>query len=127
MVAAVSCSSARSAENVARSLDSALQSLSTFKAGVVAAAGVVQVEEDLQRQPPDYGDAKARLAAVLAALAQPANTSDPQLAQQRLHDVLAMHRYDALHRPPSLLDRFVQWVGDRINQLLGLLCDLFAQ
>jgi hypothetical protein len=32
-----------------------------------------------------------------------------------------MPRYDALHRPPSLLDRFVQWVRDRINQLLRLL------
>ena len=32
-----------------------------------------------------------------------------------------MQRYDALHKPPSLLDRFVQWVRDRINQLLALL------
>jgi hypothetical protein len=88
-----------------------------------AGAGLTQPEivADLQRQPPDYGDARTRLVAVLAALDQPANTSDPQLAQQRLHDVLAMHRYDALRRPPSLLDRFVQWLGDRINQLLGLL------
>jgi hypothetical protein len=35
--------------------------------------------------------------------------------------VLALPRYDALHRPPSLLDRFGQWVRDRINQLLTLL------
>jgi hypothetical protein len=97
----------------------ARQAISALKAG----AGLTQPEivADLQRQPPDYGDAKTRLAAVLAALDQPANTSDPQLAQQRLHDVLAMHRFDALRRPPSLLDRFLQWVGDRINQLLGLL------
>jgi hypothetical protein len=32
-----------------------------------------------------------------------------------------MQRYDALHKPPSLLDRFVQWVRDRIDQLLRLL------
>ncbi len=97
----------------------ARQAISALEAG----AGLTQPEivADLQRQPPDYGDAKARLAAVLAALDQPANTSDPQLAQQRLHDVLAMHRFDALRQPPSLLDRFLQWVGDRINQLLGLL------
>ena len=97
----------------------ARQAISALEAG----AGLTQPEivADLQRQPPDYGDAKTRLAAVLAALDQPANTSDPQLAQQRLHDVLAMHRFDALRRPPSLLDRLLQWVGDRINQLLGLL------
>jgi len=97
----------------------ARQAISALEAG----AGLTQPEivADLQRQPPDYGDAKTRLAAVLAALDQPANTSDPQLAQQRLHDVLAMHRFDALRQPPSLLDRFLQWVGDRINQLLGLL------
>jgi hypothetical protein len=88
-----------------------------------AGTGTMQLEilSDLRRQPPDYQDAKARLAALLAALDQPADTSDPQLATQRLHDVLAMPRYDALHRPPSLLDRFGQWVRDRINQLLGLL------
>jgi hypothetical protein len=97
----------------------ARQAISALEAG----AGLTQPEivADLQRQPPDYGDAKTRLAAVLEALDQPANTSDPQLAQQRLHDVLAMHRFDALRRPPSLLDRFLQWVGDRINQLVGLL------
>ena len=32
-----------------------------------------------------------------------------------------MHQYDALHRPPSALDRFGQWVRDRIDQLLRLL------
>ena len=88
-----------------------------------AGTGLTQPEiiDDLQRQPPDLVDAKARLLALLAALDQPASTSDPDLAQQRLHSVMAMPRYDALHRPPSLLDRFVQWVRDRINQLLRLL------
>ncbi|HVS47712.1 MAG TPA: hypothetical protein VHJ99_02280 [Candidatus Dormibacteraeota bacterium] len=80
-----------------------------------------EILNDLQHQPPAYDDARARLVALLAALDQPANTSDPQLAQQRLHDVLSMHRYDALHQPPSLLDRFVQWVTDRFKQLLSLL------
>ena len=58
---------------------------------------------------------------MLAALDHPATTSDPALAQQKLRDVLAMHRYDDLRRPPSLLDRFGQWVRDRIDQLLNLL------
>lgn len=88
-----------------------------------AGTGTSQLEilSDLERRPPEYEDAKVRLLALLTALGDPATTSDPQLAQQRLHDVLTMSRYDALHKPPSWLDRFVQWVRDRINQLLGLL------
>src|SRR5438034_9304170 len=34
---------------------------------------------------------------------------------------MSMSRYDALHRPPSLIDRFTQWVQDRIDALLRLL------
>ena len=97
----------------------ARQAVTVLKAGT----GSTQPEilDDLQHQPPVYDDAKARLLALMAALDQPANTTDPQLAQQRLHDVLTMHRYDALHRPPSLLDRFLQWTGDRVKQLLSVL------
>jgi hypothetical protein len=100
-------------------LTSARRAVSALEAGT----GTSQLEilSDLERRPPEYEAAKVRLLALLAALDDPATTSDPQLAQQRLRDVLAMPRYDALHRPPSLLDRFVQWVRDRINQLLGLL------
>jgi hypothetical protein len=92
-------------------------------AALRAGTGLTQPEiiDDLERKPPDFVDAKARLLALLAVLDQPPNTSDPELAQQRLHDVLAMPRYDALRRPPSLLDRFLQWVGDRISQLVRLL------
>jgi hypothetical protein len=88
-----------------------------------AGTGMTQPEviADLRRKPPSFDDAKVRLFALMNALDQPANTSDPAVAQQRLHDVLAMHRYDALHRPPSLLDRFLQWVRDRLDQLLRLL------
>jgi hypothetical protein len=100
-------------------LTNARRAVSALEAG----SGTSQLEilSDLQRRPPDYEDAKVRLLALLAALDDPATTSDPQLAQQRLRGVLAMPRYDALHKAPSLLDRFVQWVRDRINQLLGLL------
>jgi len=98
---------------------SAVRAVSALEAGT----GTTQLEilSDLHRRPPDYEDAKARLLSLRAALDQPAGTADPQLAQHRLHDVLAMHRYDALHRPPSPLDRFVQWVRDRFDQLLRLL------
>jgi hypothetical protein len=88
-----------------------------------AGTGMSQPEiiADLQRRPPAFEDAKLRLSALMNAIDQPANTSDPATAQQRLHDVLAMHRYDALHRPPSLLDRFLQWARDRLDQILRLL------
>lgn len=81
----------------------------------------IEILTDLQANPPDFNDATARLKALLAALDHPATTADPARAQLRLHDILAMHRYDALRRPPSLLDRFTQWVGDRINELIKLI------
>lgn len=80
-----------------------------------------EILADLRARPPLYDDARRRLQALLAALDQPADTSNPALAQQRLHDVMSMSRYDALHRPPSLLDRIRQWISDRINDLLRLL------
>src|SRR5260370_28063750 len=61
------------------------------------------------------------MSALLGALNPPADTSDPQLAQQRLHDVLAMSRYDALRAPPSFLDRFGQWAREGIRNLIRLL------
>jgi hypothetical protein len=87
-----------------------------------AGTGTTQPEivADLERIPPDFEDAINRLEALLNALAAPADTSDPPQAQQRLHEVLAMNRYDALHKPQSWLDRLRQWVSDRINDLLNL-------
>lgn len=80
-----------------------------------------EILADLRRVPPDFDDARARLLTLMAALHQPATTADPAQAQSRLHQVLSMSRYDALHRPPSPLDRLTQWIGDRVNQLLRLL------
>jgi hypothetical protein len=102
--------------------DSAPDDASRRQAIAVLEAGTgssqPEILNDLTRKPPDYSDARARLLALLAALDQPANTSDPQVAQQRLHDVLAMPRYNALHSPPSLLERFGAWVRDTIIRLL---------
>jgi len=95
------------------------QALAALRAGV--GDGQPEIASDLSLRPPDYADAKERLLALLAALHQPASTADPALAQRHLQDVLSMSRYDPLHRPPSLLDRFKQWVGDRIGDLLRLL------
>lgn len=80
-----------------------------------------EILNDLTVRPPQYADASKRLAALLAALSDPPTTTDPALAQQRLHDVMSMSRYDALHRPQSVLDRFYQWVSDRIAAFLRLL------
>ncbi len=80
-----------------------------------------EIVADLKARPPLYDEARARLSALLAALLQPMTTTDPSLAAQRLHEVMSMSRYDALHRPPSLIDRFTQWVQDRIDALLRLL------
>jgi hypothetical protein len=94
------------------------QALDVLEAGT----GLTQPEvvADLQQVPPDFEDAINRLQALLAALTNPADTSNPAQAQQQLQDVLAMPRYDALHRPQSWLDRLRQWGSDRINDLLRL-------
>jgi len=87
-----------------------------------AGTGLTQREiiADLEAGPPDFADAIDRLQALLSALNDPANTSDPILAQQRLRDVMAMHRYDALHQPQTWFDRLRQWFNDRINDLLNI-------
>lgn len=90
---------------------------------LVDGTGLTQPEilDDLRARPPLYDDARSRLSALIEALRQPASTPDPALAQQRLHDVLAMPRYDPLRRPPTPIERFVQWVQDRITAFLRLL------
>jgi len=80
-----------------------------------------EILADLERVPPSLDDAITRLQSLLDALDRPADTADPVQAQQRLAAVLAMSRYDELHRPQSWLDRLRQWVNDRINDLLNLL------
>ena len=95
------------------------QAISALQAGT--GSSQPEILNDLRRQPPDYVDARARMVSLLAALDQPASTSDPELAKQRLHDVMALPRYNALHNPPSLLDRFGQWVRDLVRRLLTML------
>jgi hypothetical protein len=108
--------------------------VSTAQPGDVAAAqhatavleggtGTAQPEiiADLAKRPPDFTDAAARLAAVQRALEHPASTADPSGAQAKLHDVLSQNRYDALHRPPTPLERLQQWLGDRLRDLLRYL------
>ncbi len=118
------------AEAVQRSYD-ILQGASGNDSGPAASAlrvlvdgtGASQPEivDDLVARPPLYDDARSRLSALLDALQQTITTSDPALARQRLEDVLAMKRYDPLHRPPTPVERFLQWVQDRIAAFLRLL------
>jgi len=80
-----------------------------------------EVEAALKVRPPDYSRAATELRAVIYVLDHPAATSDPALAQQRLHEVMSMQRYDALRRPPSFFDRLSQWIQDRIEDLIRAL------
>lgn len=80
-----------------------------------------EIIADLSMRPPDFVDANTRLQTLLQALDAQATTADPAQAQQQLKQVLGLHRYDALHRPPTLLDRIGQWIRDRITDLLRLL------
>ena len=99
-----------------RQADAAIQVL-------IDGTGTTQPEiiADLKARPPLYTDARTRLANLLTALGQPVTTTDPDAAQQRLHDVLSSSRYNGLHRPPTALDRLAQWIQDRISDLLRLL------
>jgi hypothetical protein len=80
-----------------------------------------EILTELESTPPDFDSAVTRLESLLDALDRAADTTEPAQAQQRLDAVLAMSRYDALHRPPSWFDQLRQWVSDRINDLLNLL------
>jgi hypothetical protein len=80
-----------------------------------------EIIADLAKHPPDFKDAQARLAALRRALQDPATTADPAAAQKKLHDVLSQHRYDALHRPPTPLERLQQWLLDRFRDLVRFL------
>jgi hypothetical protein len=97
----------------------AARALAVLQSGI--GDGQPEIAADLASRPPDYQDARARLLTLLTALDQPAGTSDPALAQSRLHQVLGMSRYGALHRPPSLIDRVFQWVRDRLADLAQFL------
>ena len=100
-----------------------VQSAGIAAALLHAGTGTTQPEilADLARRPPAFNDAAARLKALLDALDNPASTDDPASARAKLHAVLAMHRYDALRRPPSAVDRFESWLGQRIQDFLRFL------
>lgn len=80
-----------------------------------------EILADLRARPPLYDDARSRLSALIDAVDDPLTTSNQASARQRLHEVMAQSRYDALRRPPSIIDRVQQWLYDRLNDFLNLL------
>jgi hypothetical protein len=100
-------------------VSSAQQAITILKTGTGDTQPEIQL--DLSARPPKFDDAEKRLAALLEAIDHPASTANPALAQSKLHDVLSMSRYDALHQAPGPFDQFAQWVRDRIRDLLRAL------
>jgi hypothetical protein len=78
-----------------------------------------EILQDLSRTPPDLADASLRLRALSAELDHPADTANPAAAQQRLHEVLSMRRYDAMRAGPSALDRLLSFIGDQLLKALA--------
>jgi len=74
---------------------------------------------DLRRVPPDLVDADHRLTSLEQALTAPADTPDPARAASELHRILSLPRYNSLRASPSLLDRIVNWLLQRLAELLA--------
>lgn len=108
---------------VSRAAPGDVQAARQAAAILQSGTGTTQPEilADLAQRPPGFKDAAARLQALLGALDHPAAAADPAAAQTKLDQVLAMHRYDALHQPPSALDRLGQWINDRLKEFFRFL------
>ena len=78
-----------------------------------------EILDDLNTRPPNFDDARARLSTLLQSLRSPVDTASPAGDQAAVSAVLKMQRYDALHAPPSLFDRFVNWLTDSITRFLS--------
>ena len=103
----------------ARSVDlaAAEQAATTLAAGT--GDSQPEILDDLSTRPPNFDDARARLSNLLRALQSPVDTTNPAGDRAAVRDVLNMHRYDALHQPPSLFDRFVSWLMDALTRFLS--------
>jgi hypothetical protein len=85
------------------------------------AGGQPEILADLERTPPDLGDADQRLSALLAALRSRADTANPALAQSALDHVLAMPRYAQAAQGPPWWQRALIWLLQQIGRLLSSL------
>src|SRR5438067_9139103 len=78
-----------------------------------------EILADLGQDPPNLDDAAARLRALSATLAAPAETPDPAGAHARLDGIIAESRYDAMRAGPNPLDRLTNWLVDVLARLLA--------
>lgn len=84
-------------------------------------AGQPEVLSDLRAEPPRLVDAAERLQSLFTALQARVDTPDPNLAAQRLHQVLSQPRYSGLSAGPSIPERILAAVINAIGWLLSKL------
>ena len=78
----------------------------------------LEILRDLHRNPPDLGDADQRLQALYATLQARVDTPDPGQAQRQLQAVLSQPRYSGLATGPSIPERILAFIVQRIADLL---------
>ena len=80
-----------------------------------------EILADLRAEPPRLVDADQRLQALYTALQARVDTPDPDLASQRLHQVLSQARYSNLTTGPSIPERILAFIFASIARLLSWL------
>jgi hypothetical protein len=84
-------------------------------------AGQPEILSDLRAEPPRLVDADQRLQSLFIALQARVDTPDPNLAAQRLHQLLSQPRYSGLSTAPSIPERILAFIVDTIGRLLSWL------
>jgi hypothetical protein len=77
-----------------------------------------EILRDLRRNPPDLADADQRLQALYATLQARVDTPDPGQAQRQLQTILSQPRYSGLSTGPSIPERILGFIVQRIADLL---------
>jgi len=80
-----------------------------------------EVLADLRAEPPRLVDAAERLQALFTALQARVDTPDPNLAAQRLHQILSQPRYSGLSAGPSIPEQILAAIINAIGWLLSRL------
>jgi hypothetical protein len=76
-----------------------------------------EILRDLRRNPPDLGDADQRLQALYATLQARVDTPDPGQAQRQLQTILSQPRYSGLATGPSIPERILEFIVQRVADL----------
>jgi hypothetical protein len=77
-----------------------------------------EILRDLRRNPPDLGDADARLQALYTTMQARVDTPDPGQAERQLNNILSQPRYSGLSVGPSIPERILDFMVRRIGDLL---------